>query len=83
MHGSERENTKTWSLQKFTFYFFFKILMRADFYRGLFLFEGYRVTVVMLLPQLHIIELSHALKTWTREQQIGGQAMVEPQHYCL
>jgi len=54
----KRENTKTWSLQKFTFYCRFKILMRADFYRGLFLFEGYRITVVMLF----ILELSHALK---------------------
>ena len=60
MDGKERI-LKTWSFYKeFTFYFL-EDFDESLFFRGLFLFEGYTVTVVMLFAKFE--ELSHALKS--------------------
>ena len=61
MDGKERI-LKTWSFyEEFTFFYFLEDFDESLFFRGLFLLEGYTVTVVMLFAKFE--ELSHALKS--------------------
>ena len=60
MDGKERI-LKTWSFYKEFTFDFLEDFDESLFFRGLFLFEGYTVTVVMLFAKFE--ELSHALKS--------------------